>query len=315
MITTKMVARTGLCAVAPALMLACAGPDPPSQARSVLVDLLPTAAEVPGWRAVEGPVCYLPDDLYEYLDGGAERYLTSGFRELVHVRFQNGADPVTGVTVDIFDMGDALGAFGVFRSASAAGAEWVEWCAEGYRSGTVAAAWKGSTYIHGEVDDERPESLRLRDELIARACDRIGGGAALPAVLHSLPADGKVAHSERWVACNLLGHSFLGAGVLATYAVGGDEAQLYFSDTGSESEATRAVALLGAHHAEWGEVVGEVESIGVEGFRYTDATLGSGIVVRAGRFVAGVHGDLPHDAQQRLLAGLVEGLQERPSGS
>jgi hypothetical protein len=44
------------------------------------------------------------------------------------------------------------------------------------------------------------------------------------------------------------------------------------------------------------------------------AWLGSGSVVAAGRFIAGVHcdlADLPADAEQRLLAALADGLAAR----
>jgi hypothetical protein len=304
-----MVGRTSLYAVVPVLLLACGAPDPAPPPSSKLAGLLPTAAELPEWQVAEGPVSYLPEDLYEYLNGGAERYLTSGFRELLHVRFRHGDDPLAGVTIDIFDMGDELGAFGMYRSALPAEAEWERWCAEGYHSGSLAAAWKGSTYVRGEADEERPELLELRDHAIARACDRMPGDASLPAVLDPLPPDGRVARSERWVASNLLGHAFLEAGVLASYEVGGHDAQLYLSDAGSESAAADAVARLRVHHAEWGEVESSAESVGVEGFRFTDPTLGSGTVVRAGRFVAGVHGDVPYDVQERLLARLVVGLE------
>jgi hypothetical protein len=275
--------------------------------------LLLTAAETPGWQIAEGPVSYLPEALYEYLNGGAERYLTSGFQELLHVRYQLGDDPLAGVTVDLIDMGSQLGAFGMFRGALPGDAEMVGWCAESYRSGGLAAAWKGSIYIRGEADEERPELLELRDRAMTFACDRSPGDASLPAALDPLPPDGRVARSERWVASNLLGHAFLGAGVRASYVVGDHEVQLYFSDAGSEPAASEAVTRLRGHYDESGEVVGEVEAVGAEGFRFTDPTLGNGTVVRSGGFVAGLHGDVPYEDQERLLARLVDGLESAPS--
>jgi len=54
--------------------------------------------------------------------------------------------------------------------------------------------------------------------------------------------------------------------------------------------------------------VRDVRTMGASGFRHENPTWGSGIVVAAGRFVAGVQGDLPEGAQRRLLAALVAGL-------
>ncbi len=307
-----MVGRMGRCALVLALLSACGAPETAPPQGSELALLLPTAAEIPGWQIAEGPASYLPEGLYEYLNGGAERYLTLGFQELLHVRYQHGDDPLAGVTFDVFDMGGELGAFGMFRGALPADAEMEGWCVEGYRSGGLAAAWKGSIYVRGEADEERPELLVRRDGAMALACDRIPGDASLPAALDPLPPDGRVALSERWVASNLLGHAFLGAGVRASYVVGEYEAQLYFSDAGSEPAASEAANRLRGHYAEWGEVVGEVESVGIGGFRFTDPILGNGTVVRSGRFVAGVHGQVPYDDQERLLARLIDGLESAP---
>ncbi len=52
----------------------------------------------------------------------------------------------------------------------------------------------------------------------------------------------------------------------------------------------------------------EMRTKSASGFRHEDPTWGSGIVVAAGRFVAGVQGELPHETQRRLLERLVVGL-------
>jgi hypothetical protein len=295
-------------AAALAVGLACA-PQPETE----LEALLPDASRLAGWGVVEGPVSYGPDRLYEYLDGGAERYLGYGFRRLVHLRYQLGEDPLACVTLDLFDMGGTPGAFGMFRSALPAAATAESWCTEGYSSGTIAAAWRGSLYLHGEADDGRPELVAALSGFMEQVCGRAPGEDALPAFLEPLPAEGLVPGSERWVAVNLLGHAFLPGGVIAGYRLEGREAWLFYSDLGSDRAAAEALAKLRAH---WGQqaTLDELSSPGRGGFRYSEPEVGSGSVVAAGRFVAGVHcgsPDLPVDSQQRLLAALVNGLAAR----
>lgn len=297
-------------AAALAAALACA---PPPQAGIELEELLPQELPLDGWRVIEGPVAYGPDRLYDYLDGGAERYLGYGFRELVHVRYQRGEDPLACVTVDLFDMGGASGAFGLFRSALPPDAAAERWCTEGYSSGTVAAAWRGSLYLHGEADDGRPELLAALRTLVEHACGRAPGEAVLPAFLTPLPGEGLVPGSERWVAADLFGHAFLPGGVTAAYRLGEREARLFYSDLGSDEAAGQALEKLRAHWAERATVV-ELPSPGRGGFRYSGPELGSGSVVAAGRFVAGVFSDdaqLPADAEQGVLAALADGLAGR----
>jgi hypothetical protein len=297
-------------AAALAVGLACA---PQPQPGIDLMGLLPDASRLAGWRVVEGPVSYGPDRLYDYLDGGAERYLGYGFRELVHVRYQRGEDPLACVTLDLFDMGGASGAFGLFRSALPPDATPERWCTEGYSAATVAAAWQGGLYVHGEADDDRPELTATLRTLMEQACGRAPGEAVLPAFLAPLPAEGLVPLSERWVAADLFGHAFLPGGVTASYRLEGCEARLFYSDLGGDEAAEQALEKLRAH---WGgrAAVEELPSPGHGGFRYSGPELGSGSAVAAGRFVAGVHCDLPGlpvDAQQRLLAALVDRLATR----
>ena len=270
--------------------------------------LVPTAAFFEGWTLAEGPLAFRPDTLYEYLDGGAPRYLDYGFREAVHVRYALGGDPQAAVTLDIYDMGSTLGAFGIYSSARPRGVEPRPWGAEGYRSETVAAAWKGLVYVHVQADDERPALVGMTERLVAGVADRARGETEAPAILRPLPPEGRVPRSERYVARDLRGHAFLPGGVLATYALDGREAELYFSELKDATAAEAAVARLRVHHAQGGATVRELCTSGASGFRHEDATWGSGIVVAAGRYVAGIQGDLSDEAQRRLLNRLVTGL-------
>ena len=139
-----MKLRTLWVPVAISLAIACGAGEEPGDVAPGLAGLLPDETTLPGWRIADGPVVYDPVSLYEYLNGGAPLYLDFGFEELVHVRYRLGDDDLSSVTLDIFDMGSELGAFGLCRSGRPADAEVRDWGAEGYRSGAVAAAWKGT---------------------------------------------------------------------------------------------------------------------------------------------------------------------------
>lgn len=303
--------RAGRALSAALLLVACGGARPPAAGGPELEQLLPEASELPGWEIAEGPDAFSPETLYERLDGGADRYLAHGFRRLLHVRYRLGGDPLASVTLELFDMGSELGAFGIYSALRSPGADIRPWGAEGYRRGAVAAAYRGRLFIHGEADDERPALVELLESAVARAAERAEGGTAPPSVLDPLPAVGRVAHSERYVPADLLGHAFLPGGVLADYEVDGARARLFISRLESETSAAAALADLRGHLSGTG---GEGESrpaVGAEGFHFSDAVLGSGTAVRVGRHVAGIHGQLPVDVRERLLASVSASL---PSG-
>ncbi len=300
--------------VALALGLGCSAPTgkpvaPPLE----LARLLPPAGRLAGWTVAEGPLECSPDALYEYLDGGAERYLGYGFRRLVHVRYQEQVESGAAVTVDLFDMGSELGAFGIFASGRPPAAARKEWGVAGYRSGAVAAAWKGALFVHAESDDERPELIAMLERLVAQAVAQAPGESSPPAFVARFPPAGLVAESERYVASDLLGHEFLPGGFLATYELDGGKGELFWSDLGRPASADAALARLRGHHARSGVVSDRPTRAGSSGFSFTDSSLGSGTVVALGRFVAGVHGELSDATRERLLDDLAARLAEAPS--
>jgi hypothetical protein len=268
-----------------------------------LEQLLPNPSRLAGWHVAKGPDEYSPGTLYEYLDGGAERYVGYGFFRLLHVRYQHGEGD--SVTLDLFDMGSELGAFGIYSSLRPADAGFQPWGIEGYRSGRVAAAWKGRVFVHGEADSEQPVLVDFLGRVVRDACERAGGPPSAPSFLAALPEEGLVARSQRYVAADLLGHECLPGGVVATYAAGGERGELFFSDVGNEAGAASCLAALQDHYRQSNGAVSEPLLDGVSGFSYRDPTLGFGAMLRSGRFIAGVHGTLSAPVQKRLLESLA----------
>ena len=308
-----MTERHFRCAVALTLLFGCApevGERTPEEID--LTRLLPAPSSLEGWIVADGPTAYLPDILYEYIDGAAPRYLAYGFRKLVHVRYELGGDLLSSITLDIFDMGSKLGAFGVYRNGMPADVTLLDWGTEGYRHGPVAAAWKDGIFIQAEADDDRTVLIRMLDRLMTNVCREVIGDQSLPVILNRLPPDGMVPLSERYVAADLFGHTFLPGGLLATYEIDGHEAELFFTDLGNEEAATEAMASLRAYQSEWGEIIHEVPTIGTGGYRFSDPGLGPGIVVVASGYVAGVYGDIQYDGQRGLLNRLVDRLELSP---
>lgn len=280
-------------------------PDPPLD----LGRLLPTPETLERWSVVGGPDGYVPGTLFEVLDGGAERYVGYGFRQLLRVRYQRGGEAATAVTLDLFDMGSELGAFGIYSGLRPREAEVAAWGAEGYRSDTVAAAWKGCLLVHGEADTPHAEALALVARLVSAACERAPGSTSAPRILTALPREGLVARSERYAARDLLGHEFLPGGVQASYLLGGRRGELFWSQLPSRRAAVRALGGLRAHLERAGRVeacpAGEWE----QALCFVEPSLGAGMALATGPFVAGVHGELDFGARERLLRELARGLE------
>jgi len=289
--------------VVPVVLVACARPELPSDPWFELEYLLPDPASFEGWQAAEGPTFYVPDTLWEFLDGGAPRYLDYGFVRMVHLRYQLGDDPLSSVSLEVYEMASELGAFGIYSSIRPPDLSVRSWGAEGFRSGNAAAAWKGAVFVHASADDGRPELIEAMEELVSRVCVAVNAEVSRPSVLDPLPSEYLVPRSERYVASDLFGHAALPGGVIATYEIGGLRGDLFYSELENEAAAEEALEAFRSEKERWAEVSGTSG-----GFRFEDPGGGSGTVRQSGRFVIGVQGDLPFDVHEALLAGLLEGL-------
>jgi hypothetical protein len=83
-------------------------PDTGSLAGMLPPDLL-------GWNAVKTIPLAVPADLYSYMDGGAELYLSYGFREAISRTYVKQGQPE--VVVELYDLSEPRNAFGVFSHA------------------------------------------------------------------------------------------------------------------------------------------------------------------------------------------------------
>ncbi len=280
-------------------MGAPAAPDPAA--------LIPPLSLLPGWTLAEETTEYDRATLFEYLNGAAEGYLAYGFERLAHVRFALGGDDSSSVAVDVYDMGSKLGAFGIYASGRHREVVPRDWGAEGYRSGEVAAAWKGRIYVHARADEDTPPLTSVLERLVARVIDAAPGDASTPEILQRLPAEGLVPLAARYVAEDLLGHSFLPGGLLASYECGPEECLLFLCEFGSPEAARQALERLRQYEKSQDALLEGGPEIGEGGFRAEDPGLGAGVVTRLGRSVAGVWGGGSPERRESLLGALAAG--------
>lgn len=126
---------------------------------------------------------YTADNLYEYMDGGAGIFVLYGVRTAMHVDLR--AKPVD-VSVDVFDMGSADAAFGMYAAERTPELHFVAIGAEGYQYEGMLNFVQDRYYVKLLGFGDGSEAIL---ETLARAVSsRIGSNPGLPALLSkSLP--------------------------------------------------------------------------------------------------------------------------------
>ena len=158
---------------------------------SDLALLLPDTLQ--GWKVTGEDARYGRDTLYDYIDGGAELYLSYGFKRVINRTYVQANQP--DMVVDIFDMDTSQNAYGVFSHSM----ETVETTfGQGSQSSEgLVLFWKGPYYISIMAHPETAESKKALIDLAKKIDCAIAEEGPLPALLTLLPQSGLVRESIR----------------------------------------------------------------------------------------------------------------------
>ncbi len=186
--------------------------------------LLPRVA---GWKLVEEPRTYLPATLFEYIDGAAENYLSYGFQELAVADFKSETSAAS-LTVELYDMGGGLDAFGIYSAERYPGSRFLEIGGQGYFEEGTLNFFAGRDYVKLMCFDCGEAAEAVLTEFARDIEKKLGTAKGqLPPVLGLFPREGLVANSERFIRQNVLGYGFLHDGYLAAYRTAGQEFELF----------------------------------------------------------------------------------------
>lgn len=245
-----------------------------------------------GWAPESEPRIYGPENLWDEINGGAEVFVSYGFREL-EIR-EITADSIT-VSVGIYDMGSRLNAYGMFRTETPEDAEFGP---IGVRSYIVAPylglLLKDRFYVKASAYTGKMGEAEYA-ALLASLAAALPGGDDLPDELALLPAEGKIAGSDRFTRESFLGLKELRHCVHARYGDGTDREWKIFR-----------IVPVGNENAEktWAKLAKKWSNPGVRGASLLtrevpyQGTIG---VVRSGDGIIGVAGLEGKELTDRLL--------------
>lgn len=210
-----------------------------AQTRAADPALAGLAPEMAGWARTEAPRSFFPDNLFEYINGAAESYLSYDFRELLVVDLEKKGPDAT-LTVEIYDMGVPLNAFGIFAAERYPENTPVALGELGYIEGEALNFLAGRYYVKMLAFGLGPDAdavLLAVGGKIAEGARKIGGPSLLPALVRAFPAGGLIARSERYIKKNFMGYEFLHDGYVAAYRSGERDLEGFYVDAGPEAEA------------------------------------------------------------------------------
>ena len=241
---------------------------------------------------------YTPDNLWDIIDGGAELFLSYGFRDLRIAEYTDTAG--TDVRVELYRHSSRENAFGMYAQERSPGYHFIGIGAQGYVEEKVLNFLCGTYYV--KISTHRPGSRGIDAmELISqRVAAHLHQDPGWPSGLALLPAEKRLPNTESYVAENFMGYRSFHSAFTARYEGG---CTLFMMDLDSSSVALRvAKGYAGTGGAPLPE--GEITDV-------ADPHNGRVAIFLYGRLLCGGFGpggaDLLHRYTEILRAGVMKG--------
>jgi len=276
-----------------------------SAAESNVAAILTARLPIPGWKPEGQPYRYIPANLYEYINGGADYFIAYGFISLTGANYSPVSGGMDSVTVDIYDMGDNLNAFGVFQPRRDSQAPSLNIGPGSFGSDDYVAFHKDRFYVEIQAYITEKNAKRVVKDMASMVAAHLPGDDSLPHELSYFPEKERIAGSERYIRGGILGHAFLDRGIVCDYRIEGKKVTAFVVFFPSSRDAVLAVE----HHRSFLEKSAKtclpLEGFGMHSFVSEEPFHKTIIVKQTGTFVAGIYDLTSVEAGKTLLTGIL----------
>ncbi|NIM12270.1 MAG: hypothetical protein GTO45_09170 [Candidatus Aminicenantes bacterium] len=153
-------------------------------------------AEINGWQKSAKTTLYTPKNLFEYINGGAELYISYSFKHLLAQKYTKADLPE--ITVDVFDMGSSFNAFGVFSHSREDLDHSVSDDVESEYASGLLTFWKGRYYVsilaYPETEEKKKTVLTLGRHIAGLIKEK----SEKPSLIARLPTEHIIKESIRY---------------------------------------------------------------------------------------------------------------------
>lgn len=189
--------------------------------------------EKPGWKVSTDFPVYSPANLWDYINGAADGYLSFGFQELRMAEYTRGKQTIK---VEVYRHKDDLHAFGIYATERSPRYEFLDIGAQGYQKGEILNFLAGENYVKLQANTDKSKAVKTMISIAESLATNLDTDANFPKLLKTFPEKGKVANRESFIAQNFLGHEFLNEVFTTDYEVKDKKFRLFLTEKSSPEE-------------------------------------------------------------------------------
>ena len=260
--------------------------------------------EIDGFTLIGRIREYTKDTLYEYVNGHAEYFISSGFMTLSVGEYRKAtSDSIEpDVTVDVYDMGRSIHAFGVLTDESGGNLSDLTESITGVRSPLGLSFSRGQYYIKITSYDE---SIPL-ETFLSDVVSRVAGASDPFSVSTLLPHVGE-AGKTRFIKEAYRGPDFVNNVIEREYYIDG-KTLVIFTISGEEEEMRATTEAFIRYFRDAEIPYSEQERKGKKVYMIKDRYEGDWVLIPGSGSVAGIYGSY----DDRIIDAVLDESYKRP---
>lgn len=193
-----------------------------------------------GYKKITKYPVYVPDNLWDFINGAADTYLALGFVDLHVAEYKKAKDVIK---LEVYHHSDNTMAFGIYSSERSPSFRFLNLGTQGYIADGSINYFKGNYYVKIRTFSTKEKVLHSAESLAVKVAESLEGEAVMPAVLSQFPTEGKKQNEETFINESVLGHKFLNRAFKAVYEVGTDNFSIFIIDNKSDEETWKTAEL------------------------------------------------------------------------
>lgn len=176
------------------------------------------------WKLSEKVQTFNPENLYDFINGGADNYLSYNFQELSVFTYERGDKYIT---LEVYRHKGLPQAFGIYSSEKPSDAQFEKIGVQGYVGAGICNFYTGNYYIKISTHESASEIPALLRSMATDVAQKLVKVPQAPKALHAFPSIGRIPNSESFTNTNFLGYESLHSAYLSGYKKGDKTFKLF----------------------------------------------------------------------------------------
>lgn len=180
---------------------------------------------------------FVPDNLWDFINGAAETYLAYGFVNLHLAEYKKGKSVIK---LEVYRHSDHINTFGIYSTERSPSFKYINLGSQGYTADGSLNFFKGNYYVKIRTYSKSEKTLEAVQTLALSMSGMLDGSTDMPSALSMFPSPGKKMNEEMYINESVLGHKFLNQAYKANYVTGPDNFSVFIFICKSPDEAWKS---------------------------------------------------------------------------